>query len=293
MDTGTVFDIMKYSIHDGPGIRTTVFLKGCPLHCLWCHNPESQSGAREIMFREDRCIGCGDCLKACPNEAVTNSDKCTLCGNCAGVCPSGARELVGRKVTVRQVMEELEKDVIFYDQSGGGVTFSGGEPFMQPGFLNSLLEACKEKEIHTAVETAGFVNPETLLKIRRNVDLFLYDLKLMDDEKHKKFTGVPNRLILDNLKELALHHSKIIIRVPIIPGMNDDDENILNTGKFVASLNSLKEINILPYHKAGAEKYKRLHKAYALPETQPPDSQKMADIAKKLEKYHLKVRIGG
>lgn len=299
--TGIIFDIKRFAIHDGPGIRTTVFFKGCPLSCCWCHNPEGQDVELEIMFWQDRCIGCDTCVKACPNGAIsrsggslsTDKDKCNLCGDCTEVCPSGAREIIGTKVTVSKVMEEIEKDIIFYDESGGGVTFSGGEPLMQPAFLNSLLVCCKEKEIHTAVDTCGFAEIETLLKISKNVDLFLYDLKLMDDSKHKRFTGVSNELVLRNLEDLSLHHNRIIIRIPIIPGINDDDENIFKTGEFVASLKDVEQIDLLPYNKLGIEKYKRLKIAYNVCKVHSPSNEKIAEIAEKLKKFGLKVRIEG
>lgn len=299
--TGRILDIMKYSIHDGPGIRTTVFFKGCPLNCWWCHNPESQAMDQEIMLREDRCIGCGDCLKACRYGAIVNADgalltlseKCRLCFECVKECHSGAREVVGENATVEKVMEEVEKDIIFYEESGGGVTFSGGEPLLQPGFLHILLEKCKEKEIHTAVDTTGFAKLEDLLRISPKTDLFLYDLKHMDDGEHRKYTGVSNKLILNNLAELSQHHRNIIIRVPVVPGVNDSEENLLETADFVSGLNGVTEIDLLPYHKAGAGKYQRLKKTYALPSAEPPDHKTMARIAEIMKVSDKTIKIGG
>ena len=301
MINGIVFDIKKFSIHDGPGIRTTVFFKGCPLSCWWCHNPESHAPEPELVFWESRCIRCGACLEVCEQGAIswdgdvmsTDGENCTLCGNCVAVCYAEARQIAGREMTVAQVMAEIEQDIPFYDESGGGVTFSGGEPLFQLGFLLALLRACKEKAIHTAVDTCGFVPWETLDDIREHIDLFLYDLKLMDDAKHRKFTGVSNELILDNLQMLSTQGHNIVLRVPIIPGINDDDENIRETGTFAAALPHLNGVDILPYHYAAVEKYKRLSQVYSLPETRPPSEERMAEIAQVLRGFGLHVKIGG
>ena len=296
-----IFDIMKYSIHDGPGIRTTVFFKGCPLKCQWCHNPESQGFGQELMYWPDRCIGCGQCLEICPNGAVVSTagkfeylrDECQACGACCKACHAGARELVAKTMSVSEVMAEIEKDLIFYDESGGGVTFSGGEAVMQPVFLLELLKECRKKEIHATVETCGYVNLEFLQTISDYVNLFLYDLKLMDHQKHQNFTGVPNELILDNLRWLAEHHPRVIVRVPIIPGINDDEENLSQLGDFVASLKRVSELHILPYHKAGVDKYQRLGLIYLLPDIQSPDNEHLEQIVGRLEKFGLTVKIGG
>ncbi len=299
--TGIVFDIRRYSIHDGPGIRTAVFFKGCPLHCWWCHNPESQSRGIEMMYRESRCIRCGACIDTCAegalsweNEAVvTDSEKCTLCGACAETCYAEAREAIGREMTVAAVMAEVVRDVAFYDQSGGGVTFSGGEPLLQPDFLLALLRACKEQELHTIVDTSGFAAWKVLDRIRPYVDLFLYDLKLMEEASHRRFTGVSNKPILENLRALSSQGHRIILRIPVIPGINDDDETIRQIGMFAGTLSHLSEVNLLPYHHIGADKYARLNKTYQLPDTRPPSEERLAEIAQQLSRLGLPVKIGG
>jgi pyruvate formate lyase activating enzyme len=292
LNTGTIFDITRYSIHDGPGIRTTVFFKGCPLRCLWCHNPESQVPENEIFFWEDRCVGCGDCINSCNSGAINNAANCTLCGKCVEACCSGAREMVGRQITVSEVVKEIEKDLIFYDQSGGGVTFSGGEPLAQHTFLLDTLIACKEREIHTAVDTTGFCNTDNILQIGASTDLFLYDLKMMDSEKHEKYTGVSNKIILRNLRELSMNHNHIVIRFPLIPGINDDRQNIWETGQFIINLN-IKKIHILPYHDTGKDKYKRLHKTYKLQKTKTPTPEKVKTVKETFMEFGLQVEIGG
>lgn len=298
---GIVFDVKKFSIHDGPGIRTTVFFKGCPLNCWWCHNPESQSPEPELVIRPTRCIECEACLEACEQGAIsrdsdgvtTDIEKCTLCGACVEVCYAEAREIVGREMTVAQVMAEIERDVPFYDESGGGVTFSGGEPLFQPDFLFALLQACREQEIHTALDTCGFAPWETLDRIRKTVDLFLYDLKLMDDARHRTFTGASNEPIIRNLRALSQRGHDIILRVPVIPGVNDDEEDVHQIGQFAASLPDLRQVDLLPYHHTAAQKYERLHKAYRLPETRPPSDGRMSEIARIMQGLGLQVNIGG
>jgi pyruvate formate lyase activating enzyme len=223
----------------------------------------------------------------------TDAESCTLCGDCVEVCYAEAREIAGREVTVAQVMAEIEQDISFYDESGGGVTFSGGEPLSQPDFLLALLQACKEKELHTTVDTCGFAPWETLDSIRECVDLFLYDLKLMDDARHRKFTGASNELILRNLRMLSERGHDIFLRVPIVPGINDDDEHIRQIGAFAAALPHLNRVDILPYHHIALEKYKRLNKVYSLPEARPPSDERIAEIAQILEGFGLRVKIGG
>lgn len=300
MAQGTVFNIQKYSLHDGPGIRTTVFLKGCPLSCWWCHNPESQGINPEIVFWQNKCIACGDCEKVCPVGAVKltkegfNLDKvkCTLCGKCAEACPSEALEKIGKKMSVDEVMDEVEKDRIFYEESGGGVTFSGGEPLLQIDFLEKLLIMSKQKGIHTVVDTSGHTSWENIERIKDNVDLFLYDIKHMDYEKHKKCMGVSNVVILENLKKLAGSGSRIWIRIPVIPGINDDDLNIKRTCEYISSL-SLRDVYLLPYHNIARDKYRRLDMEYKISHVHQPEDEEMEEIEQKFRDYGFNVKIGG
>lgn len=298
---GLVFDIKKYAIHDGPGIRTTVFFKGCPLQCQWCHNPESWKDQAELGFRRGRCLRCGQCVDACPSEAIsldgdhpiTDTEICRLCGQCIDVCLVGARQIIGEQMTVGEVMAEVERDVIFYDQSGGGVTFSGGEPLMQPDFLLALLNQCRKQNIHTAVDTSCYAEPEIVESIAEIVDLFLCDLKHTNNEMHERFTGVGNNLILDNIRLISQAGRKIIIRVPIIPGFNDDSANIEATGEFAASLQGVGRIDILPFNRGGVEKSSRLTDEIQSTQVDTPDAEQMNLIAESLSKYVFEVNIGG
>ena len=303
MDTGTIFDIKRYAIHDGPGIRTTIFLKGCPLRCWWCHNPEGIAPDPQLTYRQERCKGCYECIDMCPHDALSrtnadghiaiNREKCDLCNHCIHVCPSRALEIIGREVSVDEVMKEIEKDILFYDESNGGVTFSGGEPLMQVHFLNSLLERCKEKDIHTAVDISGYAPFEEIDRLREKVDLFLYDLKIIDDEKHKEYTGVSNERILENLKELSERGDRITIRIPIIPGINDSDGDIHEFAQFILSLTGGKEISLLPYHQAARAKYKRLGEPDRMPLISQPSDNKLEKTRIELERRGLDVTIGG
>jgi len=300
MTTGTVFNIQRYSIHDGPGIRTTVFLKGCPLNCWWCQNPESRLSGQEMVFWGDRCIGCGACSTICPSGAiqikngipVTEKEKCILCGKCIEKCPALAREMIGEKLTTEEVIKEIEKDLIFYEESGGGVTFSGGEPLEQSEFLEGLLNGCREKKIHTAVDTSGYISWGILNKIHSKVDLFLYDLKIMDKKRHKKYTGVSNEIILENLEKLSSVHNNIFVRFPVIPDINDDYQNIRKIGEFLSSLEII-QVNLLPYHYIGIDKYRRLGMTYKLADIQPSSEEKLSEISVILRKFNLNVKLRG
>jgi pyruvate formate lyase activating enzyme len=300
VETLTIFNLQKYSIHDGPGIRTTVFLKGCPLSCQWCHNPESIDVSKEILFRDKKCIACGECIEHCPEKALSfggkgilrESSKCTLCGICTELCPTEALQMAGLEQTVEQVMCEIAKDKIFYEESGGGVTFSGGEPLLQISALEKLLKDSKSIGLHTTVDTSGYAPWSSFERIYDHVDLFLFDLKHMDDLQHQFYTGVSNALILENLKRLVERGAKLWIRIPIIPSVNDDDTHIEALGKFLSSLN-IQNVFILPYHEIAAIKYERLGRPYLLKGVKPPSQNSMEGIQSKLENYGLTVKIGG
>lgn len=297
-----VFDIKRYAIHDGPGIRTTIFLKGCPLNCLWCHNPEGKEPDQEFMWWKERCIECRDCQKACANNAISfpndslilNADGCDFCGDCLAVCHSQALVLVGKRMSVSELVKEIEKDVVFYDESGGGVTFSGGEPLMQPDFLRSLLKACKEEALHTVVDTCGYADSRILLDISRFADLFLYDVKVIDEIKHIELTGVSNKLILDNARKLSSTGRDVIVRFPLIPSVNDEETDILELGAFVSSLRNVKKLDLLPYHKAGIGKAERLKKQEESSFVgRPPSAERLSEIGKTLADFGLEVQVGG
>lgn len=289
--SGVIFNIQKYSIHDGPGIRTTVFLKGCPLSCSWCHNPESQSFGKELMFFSNRCINCGECFKVC--KSMRKPELCTKCGSCAEVCCTNAILLAGKEISVEELIKELEKDVIFYDSSKGGVTISGGEPLAQPGFTLELLKECKKRDIHTAVDTSGFGNADDLEKIAGFADLFLYDIKLMEEEKHIRYTGVSNALIHHNLKLLSEMGKKIWIRIPVIPGINDNIENIKAAARFIKSTGGIEQVNLLPYHNTAMDKYKRLNKDYAFKAVKQPSKEYMDKILDLYRIQGINAYIGG
>lgn len=269
--TGTIFDIERNSFVDGPGIRTTVFFKGCNLKCAWCHNPESQDIKPQMMFYKDKCKGCGKCKDICPTP-----NNCILCGKCALYCPVDARKVCGKEYTVDEIFAEIAKDKAFYDNSGGGVTFSGGECMLQIDFLCEILKKCKENGIHTAVDTAGHIPFENFEKILPYTDLFLYDIKCLDSEKHKKYIGVGNDLILENLKKLFRANAKIWIRIPVIADINDNIEEMLQIKAFLDQCGNPGKIELLPYHAMGENKYAAIGR-----NTQrfaPPDDNKLNEL---------------
>jgi pyruvate formate lyase activating enzyme len=275
---GTIFNIQRYSIHDGPGIRTTVFLKGCPLKCFWCQNPESQRTQPEIFLVRSNCVSCGKCVTVCLSGATTLTEKhsiidrnrCVGCGECVTVCPHEARKLVGRYITTDQVMREVLKDMRFYENSGGGVTLSGGEPGAQPEFALSILRSCKEAGLHTVLDTCGYVPWATMKKLLRYTDLVYLDIKSIEPRKHGEATGRPNRLILDNARRIAAY-KPIRVRVPLIPNFNDSPEDVRGIARFVKKEMGSIDIDVLPYNKLGEVKYERLDRLCVPAETQPEE----------------------
>ncbi len=296
-----IFNIQRYSTEDGPGIRTTVFFKGCPLRCLWCHNIESIKTHPQIVWSGIKCIGCGECLKACPEKAIlktkdglkTDRAICKNCGLCAEACPSGARELLGYEISVDDLVKEVEKDKPFYENSNGGITASGGEPTLQHEFLIEFFKKCKEKGLHVALDTSGFTTWERLEKIIEHVDLILYDLKVLDEEKHEEYTGVSNKIILENLKKIDSSNKKIWIRIPVIPEFTANKTNIENIGKFIKDFKNISRVDLLPFHKLGISKYEKLDLEYTCKDFEPPSEEEMNEYKEILKKYHSNVKAGG
>jgi len=297
-----IFDIRRYSINDGPGIRITIFMKGCPLKCQWCHNPESQSPEVQKLYTASKCIGAKDCIEVCPENAltltaegiVTDYDACNLCGKCAEVCPTKAIEMSGKPYGTKELLEIIERERVHIDQSGGGVTFSGGEPLMHPEFLIEMLKTCGEKGLHRAVDTCGFVPEETLLEVARHTDLFLYDLKLMSPGLHKKWIGVDNRRILKNLKALAATGATINIRIPLIKNVNAATEELTKMAELVVSLPGKKPmVNLLPYHDIARGKYQKLHIDYNHQELEEPTKDDLEIAVEIFSKYGIETEIGG
>jgi pyruvate formate lyase activating enzyme len=312
--TGKVYDIQGFSIQDGPGIRTTVFLKGCPLRCPWCHSPESQLFQSQLSWLSMRCVGigkCGSCLNACPNQAlspgkivkhaVTQEDiqhvqiewgRCASCGACAAVCYPKALTICGVDYTVDDLTERVSKDIPFYDNSGGGVTISGGEPLCQPDFTLQFLMRLKERGIRTALDTTGYVRYDIFERVLPYTDLFLYDLKHMNGDDHQTVVGVRNELILENAQRLARDGGKMQIRIPVIPQFNDSPEVIRAAGAFCQSLGSaVTMVQLLPYHNLGVMKYARINDAKPALEALPPSDEKIAALKRILEEFELPVTV--
>ena len=298
-ESGIVFDVKHFAVHDGPGIRTTVFLKGCPLRCLWCHSPESQSPRPEVAYYPNFCIGCGACVEACPHGAQILGtpkiirERCQGAGRCAEECYAGATIMYGEEATVEELLEEVDKDRLLYETSGGGVTLSGGEPAMQPGFALALLGAFKERGYHIALDTSGHAEWGVLEKVMADADLVLYDLKHMDSFTHEEITGVPNRLILANLERAAGSGKTLVVRVPVIPGYNDSPENFTAMAGFLGGLRGVEAVELLPYHNLGTPKYNALGRGYPLEGLQTPEPEELSVLGSLLEAEGLMVVLEG
>jgi pyruvate formate lyase activating enzyme len=308
MESGIVFDIKRFALHDGPGIRTTVFLKGCPLSCLGCHNPEGQRSGPELFLHSSRCTLCGDCVPACPSRAITIQggkltvarDRCRLAGGCPEVCLPGALEIVGRERTTSELLEELEADRIYFDESGGGVTFSGGEPLSQPGFLRDLLRECREKDISAALDTSGHAEPRLFREVAPLARHVLFDLKLMDEARHEAYTGVHNRWILENLTFAGggwggrgMESPRLTVRLPLVPGFNDDQENLRATAAFLRGLSTPPPVEVLPYHRMGMEKYDHTGREFGLKGLAPPSRETVERAVNVLSGTGLTVTVRG
>ncbi len=298
MVSGIIFDIKKFAVHDGPGIRTTVFLKGCPMRCWWCHNPEGLYTDPDIFYYENRCMGCGDCIKVCSIDAISEGiiidrEKCTNCGECVEICPTTALRTTGRTLYHQEVIEEVRRYSVFYERSDGGVTFSGGEPFMQPGFLKALLEGCREEDIHTAIDTSGYVKKSVFESMLNLTDLYLYDIKLIDDKSHKKYTGRSNLYPLQNLKILYDNgrSEDVVVRFPVIPSITDTESNLEEVSSLLSEMD-IEVINLLAYHNV-EEKYIMMGEDYkgdSIPSPKDDDFKKVKEF---FEKEGYIVKEGG
>lgn len=297
---GIIFDIQRFSIHDGPGIRTIAFLKGCPLHCFWCQNPEGIHLKPEIMFYPERCIDCGRCVTVCPQGAhvirdgmhVYLREKCIVCGKCTETCYAGALQLTGKLMAVDEVVEEVLRDRIFYEMSNGGVTLSGGDPVVQHDFSQAILERCKAEGLHTAIETAANCQWNDLATLLPVTDLIMMDIKHLDPNRHREVTGISNERILDNARQLAQTNKPLIIRVPVVPTVNDTPEEIGAIAQFVRSFPNLQYFELLPFHRLGESKYHALGLNYPASYLRTPTKDKMRELATKAEKFGIEVRVG-
>lgn len=295
-----IFNLQKFSVHDGPGIRTTVFFKGCPLRCLWCHNPESQNFHKELLYDSAACTQCSRCVRGCPEQAVTltqaavytDKTKCKACGACTDTCLACARTVAGRSAGIAELLTEIEKDIVFYEQSGGGVTFSGGEPCCQPEVLEQLARECRLRGIHVTIDTCGHVPFNTLERLLGVTDLFLYDLKHLDPDIHRQYTGQDNTLILSNLRRLAAAGANIHLRLPLIAKVNDDHTHIQAVIAFARSLH-IHQVSLLPYHNTGSSKYQRLGSVYAAENMSPPSPERLHEIKSCFAAAAFQVGIGG
>ena len=290
---------MRFAVSDGPGIRTTVFLKGCPLRCAWCHNPESQAPGKEVMFARDSCIACAECVKRCPHNALEwgggeplrDARRCQLCGECCDSCVAEARRYVGYETTVSELLARILRDRIVFEESGGGVTFSGGEPLMQSEFLYAMLASCQAEGIHTAIDTCGSAPSDVFAKACELADLLLFDIKLMDSDEHRIHTGAANGVILDNLRFAMAAKIPLVARIPVVPGVNDSRQNLEATAELLVR-NGVRSVDLLPYHLTGHEKY-RLLGASASDCFVSPTETHMHKLREHFASRGFLVRIGG
>ncbi len=294
MKKGTVFNIQRSCFHDGPGIRTTAFVKGCPISCWWCANPESINPKREIGFLFTCCNQCKKCVDVCEEEAITfdhalhiDRSRCTLCGKCVEVCYPEALTIFGKEMEVDEVLEIVKRDKIYYQSSGGGLTVSGGEPLMQPSFVFNLFKRCKEEGINTCLDSCGFGNSEDLKKMLTVVDWVLFDMKHMSPDVHKKFTGKGNELILENAGIVASSGVRMVCRIPLIPGVNDTAENIKGTAEFLKGLGSDIPVEILPYHRLGKPKFEALGRSYLMKEIEPSSREHVEEVRRAFECFEI------
>lgn len=297
---GTIFNIQRFSVHDGPGIRTIIFFKGCPIRCRWCANPESQSSRRQIMYTRRECVGCKSCEKACPNQAIyfsaergviIDENKCRTCGTCIEACIPMALKSVGEIVDSEEIVKEVLKDSVFF-RKGGGVTLSGGEALMQSKFAAEILKSLKSLCVHTAVETCGYVDYSDIEAVRPYCDLFLYDIKETDTDKHRQYTGAGNERIIENLLRLGQTEAKIWIRMPVIVGMNDSEKDISDIAFIAGKIKNLERIELLPYHNLGVSKYEKLGKSYTISrDLNPPAQEYLYRLKEKIEERLIKKEI--
>ncbi|MCF7953711.1 MAG: glycyl-radical enzyme activating protein [Spirochaetales bacterium] len=296
-----VFEIERYATEDGPGIRTVIFLKGCNLRCVWCQNPESQDSRAQVMYYQQKCVGCRKCVEACPENAiyfdkqygyVTDHAKCTVCGACVDACFYDARKIIGKEYSVEELFKEIVRDAGFYKESGGGVTFSGGEPMLQSDEISELAQLLKQEGIHTSIETAGAVIWDRFESLLSYIDLFYYDVKHIDSEAHRKYTGAPNELILENLKVLSRRHEHVIVRIPVVPGVNNSSEILKRIYQFLAEETNIKRVELLPYHRLGMGKYAGLGMEYLMGDTESLAEEDCYPFAEIGKQYDLRVSVG-
>jgi len=300
--TPLIFDIKRYAINDGPGIRLAIYFKGCPLRCIWCHNPESMSSSAQKLFTAERCIGCGECVKVCPPQALeltsegirTDPTRCTLCGACTRICPTRALEMSGEEKSINELMTIIERERHLFDQSNGGVTVSGGEPLLYPEYLFELFDRCKQQQIHRAIDTAGHIPEKILLAAAERTDLFLFDLKLIDPARHQQLTGVDNQLILSNLRALSTTGAHIQIRIPLIKGINTTDEDLQAFAEVIADLpGEKKTVALLPYHAIAAHKYRKLGTVWRAKTLEPPEQDNLNRAIDRFTSHGLNATVGG